>query len=216
MFAIPSGEKVKFSCQTPDANDIKKKIVLIIRARSGRSAPTIDDTNVSKEVTLLEINKQILENLYTICHDVFLPIMGNPLNMIGWSDLVSKDLMDKFHIFLAHTYVTIGSVKGMTWLPYPPNDVTSSEQTSSKDKALILEHSIIHWTRQIKNVLKQDPESELKNGKHPNPLVEINFWKNKSENLTKICEQLNGERIKKVLKFLEQNKSTYTGPFSKL
>lgn len=79
-----------------------------------------------------------------------------------------------------------------------------------------MEHSIIHWTRQIKNVLKQDPESELKNGKHPNPLVEINFWKNKSENLTKICEQLNGERIKKVLKFLEQNKSTYTGPFSKL
>jgi dynein heavy chain len=27
---------------------------------------------------------------------------------------------------------------------------------------------------------------------------------------------LNSERIKKVLKFLEQNKSTYTGPFSKL
>jgi dynein heavy chain, axonemal len=28
--------------------------------------------------------------------------------------------------------------------------------------------------------------------------------------------QLNSERIKKVLKFLEQNKSTYTTPFSKL
>jgi len=27
---------------------------------------------------------------------------------MGWSDLVSKDLMDKFHVFLAHTYVTIG------------------------------------------------------------------------------------------------------------
>jgi len=47
MFAIPSGEKLKFSCQSLDANEIKKKIVLIIRARSGRAAPAIDDTNVS-------------------------------------------------------------------------------------------------------------------------------------------------------------------------
>ena len=65
-------------------------------------------------------------------------------------------------------------------------------------------------------MLKQDPESALKGDKHPDPLVEIDFWKNKSDNLNAICEQLNSERIKKVLKFLEQNKSTYTGPFSKL
>ena len=155
-----------------------------------------------------------------------MPVLGNPLNQIGWSDLVSKDLMDKFHNFMAHTYVTLGQVKGRTLLPLPPNDVTSSEKTSSKDKAHILESkksplnsnlgAIITWTKQIKNVLKQDPESALKGDKHPDPLVEIEFWKNKSDNLNAICEQLNSERIKKVLKFLEQNKSTYTGPFSKL
>ena len=65
-------------------------------------------------------------------------------------------------------------------------------------------------------MLKQDPENALKDGKHPNPMAEIEFWKNKSENLNQICTQLNSERIKKVLKFLEQNKSTYTTPFSKL
>jgi dynein heavy chain len=47
-------------------------------------------------------------------------------------------------------------------------------------------------------------------------LTELEFWRNKSENLNSICQQLNSERIKKVLKFLEQNKSTYTTPFSKL
>jgi dynein heavy chain len=61
---------------------------------------------------------------------------------IGGSDLVSKDLMDKFHNFLAHTYVTIGQVKGRTLLPLPPNDVTQSEKTSSKDKAHILEGTV--------------------------------------------------------------------------
>jgi dynein heavy chain len=68
-----------------------------------------------------------------------MPVLGNPLNQIGWSDLVSKDLMDKFHNFMAHTYVTLGQVKGRTLLPLPPSDVTSSEKTSSKDKAHILE-----------------------------------------------------------------------------
>lgn len=65
-------------------------------------------------------------------------------------------------------------------------------------------------------MLKQDPENTLKGKNHPLPSAEIAFWRNKSENLNSICKQLSSERIKKVLKFLEQNKSTYTTPFSKL
>jgi dynein heavy chain, axonemal len=66
-------------------------------------------------------------------------VLSNPLNQVNLSDLVSKDLMEKFHSFLAYTYVTIGQVKGRTLLPLPPQDVTNSERTSSKDKAHILE-----------------------------------------------------------------------------
>lgn len=50
--------------------------------------------------------------------------------------------MEKFHSFLAYTYVTIGQVKGRTLLPLPPQDVTNSERTSSKDKAHILESKL--------------------------------------------------------------------------
>jgi dynein heavy chain len=88
-------------------------------------------------------------------------------------------------------------------LPPPPTDVTSSEKTSSKDKSQLLEQAIVHWTKQIKTVLRLDPETALKSGNDPDPLTEVNFWKSKSENLNAICEQLNYERIKKVLKFLE-------------
>ena len=71
-----------------------------------------------------------------------MPVLSNPLNQIGWSDLVSKEILDKFHNFLAQLYVTIGQVKGRTMLPLPPNDVTSSDKTSSKDKAHSLEGKI--------------------------------------------------------------------------
>lgn len=66
-------------------------------------------------------------------------MLSNPLNQVNLSDLVSKDLMEKFHTFLAYTYVTIGQVKGRTLLPLPPSDSANSERTSSKDKAHVLE-----------------------------------------------------------------------------
>ena len=65
-----------------------------------------------------------------------------PLNQVNLSDLVSKDLMEKFHTFLAYTYVTIDQVKGRTLLPLPPADSANSERTSSKDKAHVLESKI--------------------------------------------------------------------------
>ena len=124
--------------------------------------------------------------------------------------------METYHQFLANLEVTIGLVDGKTNLPLPPADVTQNEKTSSKDKAAVLENATIHWTRQIKAELRQDPEMALKKGDHPDPLTELAFWRNKATNLNSICEQLAGERMKKVFKFLEQNKSTQTSAFSKL
>lgn len=97
----------------PPQDKIKQKMVLAIRTMPPKQNPkddpqVIDMTNIDQMVIFMEINKQILENLYAICNEVYSPIMSNPLNMVGWSDLVSKDLMDKFNVFLAHTYVTIG------------------------------------------------------------------------------------------------------------
>jgi len=96
--------------------------------------------------------------------------------------------MEKFHQFLANTEVTLGLVEGKTNLPLPPQDVTHSEKTSSKDKAAVLENAISYWTKQIKAELRKDPETALKKAVHPDPLTEIAFWKNKSVNLNSICE----------------------------
>ena len=62
----------------------------------------------------------------------------------------------------------------------------------------------------------QDPEVPLKQGKNPKPDVEIAFWTSKAANLNSIVDQIYGERIRKVLKTLETNRSTYCQPFAKL
>jgi dynein heavy chain len=65
-------------------------------------------------------------------------------------------------------------------------------------------------------VLKLEPEMALKQGNDPGPTTELTFWENKSENLNSIWDQLQSIEVKNILKFLEGNKSTYTGPFNKL
>ena len=102
----------------PDQEQMQKsrKIVLCQRARKPGLGEEliIDESNARDELLFMECSKAVLENLYKLCNEVYLPVLGNPANVSDMSELVSKDLMEKFHTFLAHTYVTIGSVKGRT------------------------------------------------------------------------------------------------------
>ena len=97
----------------------------------------------------------------------------------------------------------------------PPIDLSGGPSTG-KNRISLLEGAIITWTKQIRSVLKQDPESQLKLGMQPTPDVEIEFWKNKAGNLNSIFEQLQGPRIRRVLRALDQSKSTYCTTFARL
>ena len=214
MVMQAGADSLSISPNIPAPAAFKKKAILVYK--TVRGVP-VEPDHLSEQLAFIELSKAVLENMSLTCQEVFLPILANPLNQQGWSDLVSKDLIEnKFHSFLSTIYVTIGEVKGRTMLPIPPQETTTSDRISSKDKAHVLEGAVITWTKQIKNVLKQDPETALKQGQDPGPLVEIDFWNNKAENLNSIHLQLQSEKISKVLKFLEQNKSTYTNQFSKL
>ena len=208
------GDNLVISEKAPPTSSMRRKVILVYKTVR---YVEITMEKISELLGFMELSKNALENMSLTCQEVFLPVLANPANQQGWSDLVSKDLIEnKFHNFLSTIYVTIGEVKGRTMLPIPPQETTTSDRISSKDKAHVLEGAVITWTKQIKNVLKQDPETALKQGQDPGPLVEIDFWNNKAENLNSIHQQLQSEKISKVLKFLEQNKSTYTNQFSKL
>jgi dynein heavy chain len=59
--------------------------------------------------------------------------------------------------------VSIGEAKGQTVLPLPAADTQQPDQTA-KDKASIniLEKAVVVWSKQIKKVLKSDPDAVLK------------------------------------------------------
>lgn len=155
------------------------------------------------------------EHLELLANEIFLPILSNPQNQAKWGEVPTREIMDRFHNFLSSTTIICGQIKGETRLPMPPIDL-SGDQNKGKNRISLLEGAIITWTKQIRSVLKQDPESQLKLGMHPTPDVEIEFWKNKAANLNSIFEQLQGPRIRRVLRALDQSKSTYCTTFARL
>ena len=66
LFAIGSGDAVTFQNDVPTLDKLKKKVVLVIKARQDKTVD-LTDANIQKEVMMMEINRQILENLYLIC-----------------------------------------------------------------------------------------------------------------------------------------------------
>lgn len=73
---------------------------------------------------------------------------------------------------------------------------------------------MIHWTRQIKEVLSS--QDALQTAENAGPLEEIDFWKNRCADLSGISEQLDKPGVKRITRILELAKSSYVGPFLKL
>lgn len=112
-------------------------------------------------------------------------------------------------------HITLGQTKGNTMLPLPEGAMDKGP--SDKDKIHILESAIVTWTKQIKAVLKGDPDSALKiKGNYPGPLIELDFWKERAANLNAIEDQLASPKIQKIVAVLEEAKSTYYGSYQRL
>ena len=86
------------------------------------------------------------------------------------------------------------------------------------DRGLIhaIESVVIDWTHQIRDVLKKDSAQPLLEGQHPSPMVEIEFWKAKAQNLECIYEQLNNPKVRMMAQMLERANSSYYPSFKNI
>lgn len=73
---------------------------------------------------------------------------------------------------------------------------------------------MIHWTRQIKEVLSSQDTFEA--AENSGPLEEIEFWRSRCADLSGISEQLDKPGVKRIQSVLEHSKSSYVSPFLKL
>ena len=155
-----------------------------------------------------DLNGPVLESFNRMLRNVYYPIIANPRQGAGLSEVASKALADDYQKTLAALVVAIGQTKGKTLLPLPPSTGDSSASKGAmasgerdrqdKDRVHVLETAVVQWTERINTALSKNPESVFANGEHPGPLVGVQFWQAKMDDLGDILSQLHGPQITKV------------------
>lgn len=204
-------EACQIRTELQELQNFKKKVIVFFNF----SFEPLSVYNLNKLI-FFEINKMPLQLLHKLFSEVYLPILTNPRNQKNWNEMLSRDLMERINAFLAQIYLVIGKIEGKTLLPLPLEKSIFSRDIPDKEKCQIFESRIITWTKQIKKVLDTEPEHILKENPHPDPIVELNFWKKKAENLNSINEQLQLEQVLYIVDFLRVAKSTFINQFDRL
>eukprot|EP01052_Picozoa_sp_SAG31_P036878 SAG31_NODE_4666_length_3053_cov_1.294177_1_plen_415_part_01 len=157
-----------------------------------------------------------MQNFEALSNDVLQPLVTKNCIAGSWPEMISKEIQQNMQKMLDNMTITIGESQGTTMLPLPPEGGRDAS-LDEKEYVYLLETSVITWSRQIKEILKADPEQELKQGNNTaGPHVEIKFWTYKARNLNAINEQLRGSRVQSVIEILESKQSTYVPSFLRL
>ncbi|KFH07428.1 putative dynein-1-alpha heavy chain, flagellar inner arm I1 complex [Toxoplasma gondii VAND] len=174
-----------------------------------RTSTPITAVNLNEQVFFTCIRGDMLKYLLTLIGGVYVPLS---MKEHGWPETIRKDFTGQLQRFLATVTENIYKAKGATLL-YVPIDDLSDLEVALKDKDLVqrLEATVIHWTRQIKEVMMvQDTTQEADNTGH---LDEIRFWRERAVNFSRLMEQFKSQAVQRIFQLLERSKSTYLKQF---
>ncbi|XP_071659244.1 dynein axonemal heavy chain 9-like [Patagioenas fasciata] len=153
---------------------------------------------------------------------VIVPILTNKKNHQGWPQVVSQDIVRHVHNLKSTIFTVVGQVDGKTLLPLPAGsegiediDLENEKSMERIDKSLVyaMESAIIDWSHQIPEALKKEPSEPLLQGSNPNPKVELEFWKNRCDDLECIYNQLTTRKVRNMMELLERVESSYIPAF---
>ncbi|NWT20166.1 DYH9 protein, partial [Vireo altiloquus] len=156
---------------------------------------------------------------------VIVPILTNRKNHQGWPRVVSQDIIRHVHSLKNTVFKVVGQVKGKTLLPLPAGSEGIEDIDPKNEKFLELinkslihatESAIIDWSRQIQRVLKKESSEPLLQGSNPNPKVELEFWRNRCDDLEGIHSQLTSRKVRNMLEVLERVQSIYVPAFQNM
>jgi dynein heavy chain len=61
---------------------------------------------VDQEVIYGDFGNVPLEHLSVLAETVFLPMLTNPKNQVGWPEVITKEVVENLHKFIANVSVT--------------------------------------------------------------------------------------------------------------
>ena len=191
-----------------------KEFVYFLRA-NGQPVSKENIGRVVQHGKLTGIGGESIQSLLRLMNAVYVPAVSSNTS---WPDSFRKEFSGQVHKFMATLTETAYEMHGNTVL-YVPREDFSDMEACVRDKDLVqrLETTLIHWTRQIKEVLTgSDASHSDAQNEDKGPLAEIEYWRSRSLDLTSISQQLGREDVKAITNVLDSAKSSYLKPFNEL
>uniref|UniRef100_A0ABM5EJD6 Dynein axonemal heavy chain 2 isoform X2 n=1 Tax=Pogona vitticeps TaxID=103695 RepID=A0ABM5EJD6_9SAUR len=173
----------------------------------------ITEENFHEVVQFGTVRKPYLDSLMHMLNAIYLPRL---FRKESWPESIKNEFFSEIYHFMTSLTDTHSKARGRTVLYIPIESLTIKTEVALKDKALVqrLETSMIHWTRQIKEVLRAQEAVESRESS--GPLEEIQFWRNRCTDLSEISKQLCQLGVKHIEAILALSKSSYVAPFQRL
>ncbi|XP_056602033.1 dynein axonemal heavy chain 2 isoform X3 [Triplophysa dalaica] len=133
-----------------------------------------------------------------------------------WPEITKNSYCVNLHRLVTNITDTRFQLLGTTVLYVPLEALQHRPEEAIKNKYLVqrLEMVMIHWTRQIREVLNAQEMGEM--GDSSGPLEEISFWKSRFADLASISQQLQKPGVCHIQEILQLYNSFYIPQFSKL
>ena len=169
----------------------------------------IRQSNIDKVVISGLLSTVPVFNLLRSMEHVFTPMM---MTNTHWPISIRRELSSQIHKFMYTLTETAYLSRGSTVL-YVPHEKIDNVEASARDKNLVqrLESAMIHWTRQIKEVVANHVHSQIDDS--AGPLAEIEFWRDRAQDLSGVREQIAQRQVMQIRVILRAADSSYLGPF---
>ncbi|XP_057356823.1 dynein axonemal heavy chain 9 isoform X5 [Manis pentadactyla] len=202
----------------PDSGTPRAKGLFFLRTRPEPPGPH----SLRGSVLCGDVPAAPLEHLSALFSEVVIPVLANEQNHLDWPHVLCQDVQRHAHSLQCDLLVILEQVKGKTLLPLPAGSekiefVGSESETvlDSTDKSVIyaIESAVIQWSHQVQVVLRRESSQPLLQGENPTPKVELEFWKNRSEDLEYIYNQLRTIKVRGMAGLLDKLRSSYFPAF---
>ena len=165
------------------------------------------EIDYAKVIQVGVISPQVIDQLLNTMNSVFTPWIES---CQAWPLSVKNEFKNQLERYLSSVTEVSNLQRGRTVLYIPQFKGNTEDNSSNKDDIPRLETLVVHWTRQIKELISgvhagnQDDATELvQQVEHgyepfpllPNPLSEIDYWTRRSEDLDQVSIQLSCESL---------------------
>ncbi|KAG9277586.1 dynein heavy chain 11, axonemal-like [Astyanax mexicanus] len=194
----------------------RTKLLCVLKKTSG----SVSRSSFRSQIWMGEVPAQPLDHAPILIGQVLVSVLANPLNQTGWPRVMGQDMRRQLEQLRSRAVTLQGLAEGRTLLPLPLTVEKKNQHQLSSDMCLIdrallysIETMVIQWSQQMGSVLQLDSSNLLRQGDHPGPMVELQFWTQQKENLLGIQKQLQNPKVDQVLEILQRINSSYYASF---